>query len=206
MKEQITKEKARILFKENGGILRTGEAIKLGINPKTLYQLRKDGEIKTIDRGIYLLVDDEIDIENIDIITTHKRLPKGVICLISALAFHNLTTQIPHYVYIAYQQGWRQPKLQYPPTQIFRYSEASFEAGVEYHTINGLKIPIYSAAKTVVDCFKFRNRIGLDIAIEALRDYWHKNKNTGMDEIVKYTKICRVTNVIAPYINSITHG
>ena len=203
MKNQITKGKAHILFKENGGVLRTSEAIALGINPKTLYSMRENGDIKAIDRGIYLLIDDEIDIEYIDLVTTYKRLPKGVICLISALAFHNLTTQIPHYVYIAYQQGWREPKIKYPPTKIFRYSEASFECGIEYYVINGLDIPIYSAIKTVVDCFKFRNRIGLDIAIETLRDYWQKNKNTSMDKILKYAKIWRVTNIITPYIDSI---
>ena len=206
MKKQITNENARALFKENGSVLRTSEAIKLGINPKTLYSMRESGHIKAIDRGIYLLIDDEIDIEHIDIIATCKRLPRGIICLISALAFHNLTTQIPHYVYIAYQQGWREPKFKYPPIKIFRYSETSFESGIEYHVINGLNIPIYSAAKTVVDCFKFRNRIGLDIAIEALRDYWHKNKNTTMDEILKYANICRVTKFITPYIDSIING
>lgn len=206
MKHQITKEKTRSLFKKQGGILRTHEALSLGIHPKTLYQMRDAGELRLLDRGIYLLVDDDIDIRHIDLIAAYKRLPKGVICLLSALAFHNLTTQIPHAVYIAYQQDWRKPKITYPPVKIFRYSEATYEDGIELHQINTLKIPIYSASKTVVDCFKFRNKIGLDIAIEALRDYWQQYKNASVDEMLKHAKICRVAQVMSPYIDAIING
>lgn len=203
MTEAITIAKAISFFKENGGILRTREALSLGINTKTLYRMRKQGIIEAINRGMYLLIDESIDIQHIDLVVAIKRLPKGVVCLISALAYHELTTEIPRSVYIAYQQGWRQPKVSYPPIKIFRYSKESFEAGIERHRINNIEVPIYSAAKTVVDCFKFRNRIGLDVAIEALRNYWQNYKSLTMDDILKYAKICRMTTVISPYVESI---
>ncbi len=206
MKQHITKEEIRNLFKKQGGILRTNEALSQGVHPKTLYAMRNTGELRELDRGIYLLVDDDIDISHIDLIIAHKRLPRGIICLLSALAFHNLTTQIPHAVYVAYQQNWRKPKVNYPPIKIFRYSEPTFDDGIEYHQINTLQIPIYSASKTVVDCFKFRNKIGLDIAIEALRDYWQQHKNVSIDELLKHAEICRVAQVMSPYIDAIING
>jgi predicted transcriptional regulator of viral defense system len=199
---RITTEKAIALFKKYGGVLRTNKAINLGINPKTLYIMRDNGYIESIDRGVFRLIDGSIDTTNIDIITAKNRLPKGVICLISALSFHGLTTQIPRFVYVAFQQGWRQPKVEYPPVKIFRYSKSAFEAGIEYHVLNGIRVPIYSPAKTVVDCFKFRNRVGLDVAVEALKDFWHKNKSATTDELLKYAKICRVVNTISPYLET----
>lgn len=201
---KMTIKQAISFFKNRGGILRTCEAIELGVNPKTLYIMRDKNYIEAIGRGIYRLVNYPIS-DHIDLIAVSKRLPKSVICLISALAFYKLTTQIPHSVYVAYQQGWRQPKRSYPPVKVFRYSKNSFEAGIEYHTLNGVKVPIYSAAKTVVDCFKFRSRVGLDVAIEALKDYWHKNKQTSINELLKYAQICRVTNIMKPYIEAIIH-
>jgi predicted transcriptional regulator of viral defense system len=206
MKKTSAQQKAITLFKKQGGILKTNEALELGIHPKILYQLRDDGTLRLLDRGIYLLEDEEIDTAHIDLIITHKRLPKGIVCLLSALAFHGLTTHIPHAVYLAYQRGWREPKSSYPPIQIFRYSKASHQDGIEYYRINTVEIPIYSAAKTVVDCFKFRNAIGLETAIEALRDYWQQYKHSNVDDLLKHAKICRVEQVMAPYIDTIIHG
>lgn len=200
MKKAITIEKALELFHKYSGVLRTSEAIRLGINPKTLYIMREAGLIGSISRGVYQVVNSEISLIDLDLIAVTKRLPKGVICLISALAFHGLTTQIPHFVYIAYRQGWKQPKVDYPPLKIYRYSEESFETGIEYRNVNGINAPIYSAAKTVIDCFKFRNKIGLNIAIEALKDYWNKNKSGAVSELLRYASICRVEKIIKPYI------
>jgi predicted transcriptional regulator of viral defense system len=201
----INTKTAISLFKERGGILRSSEAFALGINSKTLYSMRDKGYIEAVNRGIYRLTDPMIETSYIDLITVVKHLPKAVVCLISALAFHELTTQIPHFVYVAYQQGWRQPKLNYPPVKVFRYSKASFESGIEYHIFNGVEIPIYSPAKTVVDCFKFRNRVGLDVAIEALKELWHKNPQTTVSDLLKFAQACRVVNIITPYIEAITH-
>ena len=202
---QVNTKKAIGLFKANNGILTTHEALKLGINSKTLYRMRDSGCIEAISRGLYYLDSSNVAIDNIDLITVVKRIPKEVICLISALSFHGLTTQIPHFVYAAYQQNWRQPKLNYPPLKIFRYSTASFEAGIEHHVINGVSIPIYSAAKTVIDCFKFRHKIGLDIAIEALKEYWKQNNNAVIADLLEYARICRVKNIIYPYLGTIIH-
>jgi predicted transcriptional regulator of viral defense system len=206
MTNPITTQKAIGLFRMRGGMLRTSEAIRLGINPKTLYAMRNHGLIEMMSRGVYRLTDETLTTDQIDLALVIKRIPKGIICLTSALAFHELTSQIPHYVYVAYQQGWRQPKLDYPPIKIFRYSKNSFAAGVEYHKFNGIQIPVYSAAKTVVDCFKFRNKIGLDVAVEALKNYWHKHKKATVSELVKYARICRVDKVMKPYIEAILHA
>ncbi|MHB1946611.1 MAG: type IV toxin-antitoxin system AbiEi family antitoxin domain-containing protein [Gammaproteobacteria bacterium] len=130
MANSITTQKAIMLFREHSGILRTSEAIRLGINPKTLYAMRSHGHIEMIGRGVYRLADEMLSTDQIDLTLVIKRLPRGIICLTSALAFHELTSQIPHYVYVAYQQGWRQPKSDYPPVKIFRYSKNSFEAGI----------------------------------------------------------------------------
>lgn len=205
MTNLITTQKAIMLFREYGGILRTSEAIRLGINPKTFYAMRSQRLIEMMSRGVYRLVDEMLVTDQIDFTLVIKRLPKGIICLISALAFHELTSQIPHYVYVAYQQGWRQPKSDYPPVKIFRYSKNSFEVGIEYHEFNGIQVPVYSAAKTVVDCFKFRNKIGLDVAVDALKNYWHKYKKSTADELVEYARICRVDKVMKPYIEVILH-
>ena len=205
MTNPITTQKAIMLFRERGGILRTSEAICLGINPKTLYAMRSHRLIEMMSRGVYRLVDEALATDQIDLTLVIKRLPRGIICLTSALAFHELTSQIPHYVYVAYQQGCRQPQSDYPPVKIFRYSKNSFEAGIEYHEFNGIQIPIYSAAKTVADCFKFRNKIGLHVAVEALKNYWHKNKKATVDELVRYARICRVDKVMKPYIEAILH-
>jgi predicted transcriptional regulator of viral defense system len=179
--------------------------ITLGINPKTLYSMRNEGIIESISRGVYQVVNSEISLIDLDLIAVTKRLPKEVICLISAFAFHGLTTQIPNYVYVAYQQGWKPPKLYYPPLKIYRYSKKSFEMGIENHDLNRINVPIYSAAKTIIDCFKFRNKIGINIAIEALKNYWNKNKNSAVSELLKYACICKMEKIIKPYIEVVVN-
>jgi predicted transcriptional regulator of viral defense system len=200
---EVTVSKAILFFKKCGGVLRTSEALALGINSKTLYAMEKKGDIEKIDRGLYRLIDHTLEATYSDLILITKRLPKAVVCLISALAFHELTTQIPRFIHIAYQQGWRQPKIQYPPLKVYRYSKTSFEAGIEFHTFDKVRIAVYSPAKTVVDCFKFRNKIGIDVAVEALRSYWHQDKQANVTELLKYARICRVVKIITPYIESL---
>lgn len=205
MEHRITTDQALMLFEAHGGVLTTSEAHHLGIHSKTLYKMCDHQQIDSLGRGIFRLADYPLDATHIDLITTLKHLPKGVICLISALNFHGLTTQIPRQIYVAYQQGWWEPTKKYPPVKIIRYSQSSFAAGIEYHTLNGVQVPIYSAAKTVVDCFKFRNRVGLDVAIEALKDFWRISNGTQMQELLLYAKICRVTNIMTPYLEAIIH-
>ncbi len=192
--------KAEAVFEKHGGMLRTSKAIALGVHPRTLYALREAGRLQQVSRGLYRLADLP-EFRNPDLATVAARIPQGVICLISALAFHEITTQIPHQVDIVVPRGTKQPRLDFPPTRIFRFSEPMFQAGVETHRVDGVPVRVYGAAKTVADCFKFRNKIGIDVAVEALRDYLKKHRG-GMDALWRYAKICRMTNVMRPYLKA----
>lgn len=193
--------KALNQFKAHGGILKMSEAISLKINPRTIYDMRGRHLIESVSRGIYQLINQPLS-EHQDLVVVAKRLPRGIVCVISALSFHGLTTQIPHEVQIAYQQGWREPKLDYPPIRVFRYTKKAYNIGIEHHKINNVTIHIYSAAKTVVDSFKFRNKIGLNVAIEALKLFLADRTRT-VDELIKYAHICRVEKIMNPYIEAI---
>ena len=130
-----------------------------------------------------------------------KRVPTGVVCLISALSFHNITSEIPHEVYLAIPTGKEKPKVNFPPTRVFHFSPETYSAGIEEHVLDGVKIKIYSKEKTIADCFKFRNRIGLDVALEALRQCI--SKGGSRKKILDFARICRVEHVIRPYLESI---
>ena len=131
-----------------------------------------------------------------------KRVPEAVVCLLSALAFHEITTQIPPCVWIALRKGARKPVLPSPSLRVVRLSGPSLTEGIENHQVEGVPVRVYSAAKTVADCFRFRNKIGLDIAIEALKDCLHQ-KRASITEIYRYAKVCRVSNVIRPYMEAL---
>jgi predicted transcriptional regulator of viral defense system len=153
-----------------------------------------------LSRGIYTLADLP-PLENSDLTAVAKRVPKGVICLISALSFHNITNEIPHEVYLAIQTGREKPKLNFPPTRVFHFSTGTYSAGVEEHLLDGEKIKVYSREKTIADCFKFRNRIGLDVGMEGLRQCI--GKGCSRKKILHFASICRVENIIRPYLESI---
>ncbi len=184
------KEKARQIFKKHGGTLRTKEAISAGIHPRTLYALRDVGELEQLARGLYRLTEMP-PLENPDLATVAKRVPQGVICLISALAYHELTTQVPHAVHVALPRTSRYPALEYPPLQVYRFSRASFEAGIETKVIDDIPVRMYSAEKTLADCFKYRNKIGFDVAIEALRTY-RRRRRVHLQRVLEFARICRV--------------
>ncbi|NOR54422.1 MAG: transcriptional regulator [Candidatus Aminicenantes bacterium] len=194
-------DRAVDVFKKYGGILRTSEAISSGIHPDTLYSMRDSGRLEKISRGIYRL-ESELPLNNPDLVTVAKRIPNGVICLSSALSFFDITTQIPHEVHLALPQGSEEPRLDYPPIRTFRFSRRSFSAGIEKHRMDNVIIRIYSPEKTLADCFKFRNKIGIDIAIEALRLYQERRKMK-IDDIMHFASICRVANIIRPYMEAI---
>ena len=196
-----TNEQAVKIFKTRGGTLRTGEAIKAGIHPRTLYAMRDTGELEQLARGVYRLAELP-PLSNPDLATVSKRVPQGVVCLISALSFHELTTQIPHVVHLALPRNRWEPKLEYPPIQVYRFSADTYKAGVEIHSIEGVDVHIFDAEKTLADCFKYRNKIGLDVALEALTDCRRQNKCSN-DELWYYAKICRVSNVMRPYMEAI---
>lgn len=126
----------------------------------------------------------------------------AVICLVSALAFHEITTQIPHQVDIAVPRGTKQPRLDFPPTRIFGFSEPVFGAGVATHRVDGVPVRVYAAAKTVADCFRFRNRIGIDVAVEGLR-FFYEHKKAPIRELLDYARLCRVERIMMPYIEAL---
>lgn len=196
------KDKALAAFRRGGGMLRTTQALALGIHPRTLYALRDDGKIVPVTRGRYRLADLP-PLGNPDLVAVASAVPKGVICMISALAYHGITMQVPHQVDMALERKANRPKLKYPPVRVFWFSGPAFTKGIETHVLDGVPVRVYSPAKTVADCFKYRNKIGLDIALEALR-LCHRQRKASMDDLMNFGRICRVANIMRPYLESMT--
>lgn len=194
------KERPEDIFRKRGGQLRMSEAIGYGITRYMLYSLRDKGIIEQVSRGIYRLVELP-PISNPDLVTASLRYPNAVICLISALVYHDITTQIPHAVSVAVQRNSRIPFLDYPPIQAHRFSNKAYSNGIEAHLIDGVPVKIYGPEKTLADCFKFRNKIGMDVALEALKLY-KTRKKFNLGKLLKYAKICRVTEVMRPYLEA----
>ncbi len=192
--------KAEDVFKAAGGQLRMSQAIKQGISRYMLYKLRDDGVIEQVSRGVYRLANLP-PLGNPDLVTVGLRFPNAIICLMSALSFHEMTTQIPHSVFVAVSRDSRPPKLDFPPLSVHRFSDQAFSEGFEEHEIDGVFVKIYNPEKTLADCFKFRNQIGMDVVLEALKLYKKRNK-TDFLAVLKYAKICRVENVIRPYLEA----
>jgi len=195
-REQIAAE----LFRNQGGIVRTGEASQLGIHPRTLYSMRDSGVLERISRGVYRLADLP-PLSEPDLVSVTTRIPRGVICLISALAFHRLTREIPHYVYVALPRGAEPPRLEHPPLRIFWLTAAVFQAGVDTRILDGVSLRIYSPAKTIADCFKYRNKIGIGVAVEALRTLKERGE-LDPAEVLHYAGICRVETIMKPYLQA----
>lgn len=192
--------RAKRAFRDHGGILRTSQAIREGIHPRTLYEMRDAGLIERLSRGLYRLADLP-PLEDPDFVSVALKVPGGVICLISALAFHDLTTTIPHEVYLALEKGSERPRLKHPPVRLFSFSPETFRAGIETHQIDGVEVRIYTVEKTLADCFKFRNKIGLDVALEALKRY-QQRRTFNFERLLHFARICRVENVMRPYLEA----
>lgn len=193
-------KKALSLMRQMGATFRASQAIQRGIHPRTLYKLHNEGALEKISRGIYRLADKGA-ISNPDLTTVALRVPRAVVCLISALSFHHITTQIPRRVSIAIQNGSRVPKIDWPPISVHKFSLESFTAGIEKHRIDDITVQVYNIEKTLVDCFKFRNKIGMDVVIEALK-YYKERKKCKVNELYKYAKLCRVEKAIMPYLEA----
>ncbi len=188
------------IFRKHGGQLRMSKAIAHGITRYMLYSLRDKGVIEQVSRGIYRLVELP-PVSDPDLVTVSLRFPNAVICLISALAYHDITTQIPHAVSVAVQRKSRIPSLDYPPLQAHRFSDRSYDSGIEEHLIDGVSVKIYCVEKTLADCFKFRNKMGMDVVLEALKLYRERKKFKPI-ELLDYAKICRVSMVMRPYLEA----
>ena len=194
-------ERARALFREHGGMLRTSEALRLGIHPRTLCAMRDAQIIERLSRGLHRLADLPT-LGNPDLVSVARKVPGGVICLVSALSYHELTTQIPHEVHLALPRGAEPTRLEYPPLRVVWFTGAAFTEGVETHTLDGVAVRIYSAEKTLADCFKYRNKIGLDVAVEALKLY-RKRRPIRSSELLRFARICRVEKVMRPYLEAL---
>jgi predicted transcriptional regulator of viral defense system len=204
MPDAIQKEtavvRARGIIEGMGGIVRTSEALRAGIHPRTFYALR-DGEVlEKISRGLYRLTE-RPSLSNPDLVTVAAKVPRAVVCLVSALAFHEITTQIPRTVSIALSQGRKVPVLDYPVLSIYRFSKTSLTTGIERHEIDGVLVQIYNPEKTLADCFKFRNKLGMDIVLEALRLYRERNQ-LRVGDLLAYARVCRVERVMRPYLEA----
>ncbi len=192
--------KKAINFAKKRGMIRVRDAIKEGIHPENLRRLCKKGLLVKMARGVYIHADSEIS-QNVGLAQIAKRVPHGVICLLSALQFHNIGTQSPFEVWVAIDQKAAEPKIDYPPIRIVRFSGKALSEGIEIHKIEGVEVKIYNEAKTIADCFKFRNKIGLDIALEALKDSRQRKLCTN-DQLWEYAKLCRVSNIMKPYLEA----
>ena len=195
------KERPEEIFRRFGGQLRMSEAIAHGITRYMLYALKDRGIIEPVSRGIYRLRELP-PLDNPDLVTVSLRFPNAVVCLISALAYHGITTQIPHEVSVAVPRNSRVPSLDYPPIRAHRFSREAYKPGIETHLINGVSVKVYSREKTLADCFKFRNKIGMDVVLEAVK--LHKTRNRfNLGELLQYARICRVEKVMRPYLEAL---
>lgn len=183
------------------GVLRIKDLRDRGIHPEYARRMCNRGLLERVSRGLYVTADAEFS-ANIGLAQVAKRVPHGVVCLLSALQFHGIGTQSPYEVWLALDRNVRRPRMEYPPLRIVRFSGKALTEGIETHKIEHVAVRIYSPAKTVADCFKYRNKIGLDVAIEALRDCRDIKKCTNAD-LWEYAKVCRVTKVMQPYLEAL---
>lgn len=189
------------VFEKHNGILRASEAIRLGVPEHIVYEMVQKGELVREARGVYRLADSEM-LGNPDLVQVSLLVPKGVICLISALYFYELTTQIPHSIYVALPQNAARPRVKYPPLEVFWVTNSLHLVGVDVHVLDGVKVKIYNREKTIADCFKFRKRVGEDVALEALKDYVNQPKMDVL-KLLEYAKINRVEKLMIPYLKSL---
>ena len=194
-------ERAKGTFQKHGGIMRMADAVRAGISRNTLYAMRDAGELEVLARGLYRLASLE-PLSSPDLATVAKKAPHAVVYLISALAFHELTTQIPHEIWIAVPRNNEPPRLDYPPLRITRLSDKSYQLGIERYTLDGMAVKVYSREKTLIDCFKRRNEIGLDVVLEAVRAYKSQG-NMDVEKLISLAHELRVAGIAQPYLEAI---
>lgn len=200
MGHNTREQEAVEIFRQAGGTLRTGEALNRGIHRRTLYGLRDAGVLEQLSRGVYRLAELP-PLGEPDLVAVAIRVPKAVISMVSALHFHGLTLEIPHAVHIALPRATSVPQLDWPPVEVYWMSGDMYASGIEKHERDGVALKVYSAAKTVADCFKFRSRVGVDVAVEALRTGLEEARFTPA-EALRAAELCRVDSVIRPYLEA----
>jgi predicted transcriptional regulator of viral defense system len=196
----VTKIDKLLNLAKKRGIIRARDLAKHGIPRWTLSRLCENGDLVRVGRGIYRYARHR-PTEHHSLVEACVRVPKGVVCLLSSLRFHELTTQLPHEVWMAVPNHWL-PKVDHPAIRFHFFSGDAYRTGIEEHNIEGQKVRVYDPAKTVVDCFKFRNKIGIDVAMEALRDSL-SSKKANVNDIWRNARLCRMTEVMRPYMEAI---
>lgn len=186
------------------GLLRASHLQELGIARVVLSRLTASGQLERVGRGVYRLPDAQ-GAEHESLATIAVKVPQAVFCLLTALQIHELTTQLPRQVWIAMPQGSHVPKMDYPPVKMVQFSGEAYAQGIEAVRADQVELRVYGVAKTIADCFKHRNKVGLDVAIEALREALAANK-TNANDLWRFAKICRVANVMRPYLEALGHG
>jgi predicted transcriptional regulator of viral defense system len=200
MADSKAKLVARMVRK--AGVFRPRELDHVGIARQYLREAKDRGLVRQVGRGLYVADGSRVT-EHHTLVEAAKRVPHGVICLLSALRFHGLTTQAPHEVWMAIAHKARRPRADYPAMRVVHFSGKALSYGIEEKKLEGMTVRVFGPAKTVADCFKYRNKIGLEVALEALRDCYQQRKAT-MDELFMAAKVCRVGRVIQPYLESLT--
>lgn len=188
------------LFRTHGGQLRMSEALALGMNRYQFYKLRDEGVIEPVSRGLYRL-SELPPISNPDLVSVASRFPKAVLCLVSALAWHEMTTQIPRQIELAVARNARLPRQAYPPVRGYRFSGKRFSSGIECHMIDGIALKVYSPEKTLADCFAYRRQLGMDVLLEAVKFYPRRHR-ADYNQVLNYARTCRVEKVIRPYLEA----
>jgi len=196
-----TQSETLLDFARHRGVITTGEIEAAGIHRQALTRLVEEGVLERIERGRYRLREREVT-EHHGLVAATAAAPQSVVCLLSALAFHELGTQLPHEVWLALEGRARKPRIDWPPVRFVRFSGKAFSEGIEAHELEGREVRVYAVAKTLADSFKYRNKIGLDVALEALRDAW-RERRTSIDEIEHYARICRIDRVMRPYLEAL---
>jgi predicted transcriptional regulator of viral defense system len=194
-------KRAIVLFRKHAGLLRMADALRGGVSRATLKTLLENGTLERLSRGLYRLAAAE-PLPNPDLAVVAAKAPHAVVCLISALSFHDLTTQIPHEIYVAISRNSEPLRIAHPPVACFRFSGAAFSEGIETHRLGPVQVRIYSREKTLADCFKYRNRVGLDTCLEAVRLYKQQRKRN-VDALLHYADVCRVRKIMQPYLEAI---
>jgi predicted transcriptional regulator of viral defense system len=197
-----TERELALELAREAGVLLARDARANGVSASALTRLVREGALVRVGRGVYELPDAEVS-EHHTLAEVAVQAPNAVVCLLSALAFHDMTTELPFDVWLAHRRGTRPPAIQSHKVRLFRFSEASAHHGVAVHDIDGVSVRITTPAKTVADCFKFRSKVGLDVAMQALKDYVRKRKGT-RDELWEAAGVCRVQNVMRPYMEITT--
>ena len=184
----------------NSGVVSAAEVRSHGIHYEYLRRMRASGELVRVGRGLYSLPGDDVTIHH-GLALAAKAVPKAVICLLSALRFHEIGTQAPHKIWLALDRRSASPRVMRPKIRIVRFSGKALTEGVHEHAIEGVQVKIYNPAKTVADCFKYRNKIGLDVALEALQEVLQDRK-CSIEDLWRYAKVCRVTKTMRPYMEA----